>query len=343
MVHKLDQAWIDVLDEAEQWVVRMRSDRLTLQDQEHFSQWLAQSFLHRQAFDHVVDTLQMSGVVQYLPEYSPDKNLKQVRRSKRLKDLANSSAMFWRSGWVFSCFVAMLLVLLLYVYPTESEQHIAYFKTTAGQQRSIDLPDGSHIKLNTQSELRVEYKKSKRLLRLLAGEAWFDVQPDNERPFIVRVGAGEVIAVGTSFNIYRQDTTTRVVVTSGVVDVVVEQGLPLSGRQQVQSDQQIDINPQGLGIVQHADQSSRALAWRHNKIIFDDVPLVAALTELNRYLATPVATTDPWLSDLTVSGTFSLESPLAILRAIGTSFGLELSKPEGSNSFHLFTKKHTDL
>src|SRR6185437_15521968 len=90
-----------------------------------------------------------------------------------------------------------------------------------GEQRTVQLNDGSVVHVNASSRLRVRFSRSQRLVELEQGEAMFDVAHDATRPFRVRAGDTEVTAVGTEFDVYRrasQDVTVTVV--QGKVDVM---------------------------------------------------------------------------------------------------------------------------
>ena len=62
-------------------------------------------------------------------------------------------------------------------------------------QKQISLPDGSMIRLDARSKLRVDFGEATRAVTLLAGRAYFTVQHES-RPFIVRSPGGETIDLG---------------------------------------------------------------------------------------------------------------------------------------------------
>jgi transmembrane sensor len=73
--------------------------------------------------------------------------------------------------------------------------------TQVGELRTLSLPDGSHIRLNTASSVAVDYTGTVRAIRLHRGEAHFTVARDSARPFTVTAGSVTVRAVGTAFNV----------------------------------------------------------------------------------------------------------------------------------------------
>jgi len=76
-----------------------------------------------------------------------------------------------------------------------------HFETGRGQQREIRLADGSMLRLNGATRIDVRLAADRRDVRLVAGEAFFDVAHDPARPFIVHAGASEARVLGTAFDV----------------------------------------------------------------------------------------------------------------------------------------------
>lgn len=109
---------------------------------------------------------------------------------------------------------ATLLWFGLYRVPT--------YATDVGEQRSIRLPDGSTVELNSRSRLRVRFTEAERTVELLEGQALFNVAKNPARPFIVRSDETRVRAVGTQFDVYKKRGGTIVTVVEGRVAVVTD-------------------------------------------------------------------------------------------------------------------------
>jgi len=95
----------------------------------------------------------------------------------------------------------------------------ASYSTAVGSIKALPMKDGSTITLNTDSDIRVAMSDTERRVDLDKGEAFFEVAKDLNRPFVVRVGAERVIAVGTKFSVRREAEDVRVIVTEGRVRV----------------------------------------------------------------------------------------------------------------------------
>lgn len=334
MIREQSKEYDSLLDEASAWIARLRCDSVSAADKRRFSQWLNRSQQHEKAFDEVLDTWEDLGAAAFLPlevgEIEPDRQ----RHSVLFNWFSNLGALGRGAAFASLCGVALLAYNLITGAP-----QITYndtFATQTGQQQRVELPDGSVLELNTQSTVEVVYTEGERKLSLLAGEAYFDVAPNRQRPFVVSVQQGTVEAVGTAFNIYIRDRETLVSVTEGVVNVREKRDAsnPSPQHRRVQSAQQVRLDRRGLGQVSRFDLET-AVAWREKTLILDDMPLPAAIGELNRYLQRPVDAGHESLAGLRVSGTFSLEAPEATLQALITSFNLSTTQSAPEDPLYL--------
>ncbi|MBD3588810.1 FecR domain-containing protein [Bacteroides sp. GM023] len=71
-----------------------------------------------------------------------------------------------------------------------------------GGENTVVLADGTTVHLNAGSKLTYPVRfVGKRRTVILEGEAYFDVVADEKRPFVVQTHLGEVIVLGTAFNV----------------------------------------------------------------------------------------------------------------------------------------------
>jgi transmembrane sensor len=205
------------------------------------------------------------------------------------------------------------------------------YRTAKGEVRSVPLPDGSTIWLNTESEVRVRYSRGRRDIILARGEALFDVAKDPARPFVVHSGEMHARAVGTSFSVSEiAKGQVRVEVAEGVVEFAAARpgrGAPvrLAAGAKAVSDQsgRIDVTVPGTATV------SRALSWRRGMLDFDGVTLAEAAATFARYSDERIQIDDPGVSRLTVVGLFSSNDPAGFARAVALSMNLKASRESG--------------
>src|SRR5688572_25678682 len=121
-------------------------------------------------------------------------------------------------------FLAIAATLLVAIGVVGAHQYLTrnVYQTSIGEQRTINLADGSTLILNADSKVRVRYSEAERTIALEQGQALFKVAKNPSRPFVVHSGEASVRAVGTQFDVYRRSTGTTVTVVEGKVAVTSE-------------------------------------------------------------------------------------------------------------------------
>lgn len=162
------------------------------------------------------------------------------------------------------------------------------------------LSDGSRVELATRSQLAVRYSERERRLQLRDGEAYFAVEPQPDRPFIVDIGDVRVRAVGTEFNIRHAAGRIVVTVASGLVDVYRMGGETLrlgAGMRAIW-----DPGSPQLEIVRRIDVATPP-SWRSGRLEYSDEPLSAVIADFNRYAPRRAVIRDAAVEQLRFSGT----------------------------------------
>lgn len=153
---------------------------------------------------------------------------KRSKRSENTKIIRMPSSVALRYSAVILLFSALGLGLWIsnhqFTRQDVKQEEISLIHKVAlkGQKLSVTLPDGSHIKLNSESSISYasDFGKNDRQLQL-EGEAFFDVTHNEDQPFKIQTGDLETTVLGTSFNInaYRENAQIKVAVLSGKVKV----------------------------------------------------------------------------------------------------------------------------
>jgi len=140
----------------------------------------------------------------------------------------NKKPTFIRS-WTIAASIVILLGINFYsvIYNKsfsffDGQDKIALIlkETDLNQQVKISLPDGSFVILNEESSIEYpeNFNDTIRLVKL-KGEAFFDVTKNINKPFVIQSGSIRTKVLGTSFNIREANSTTEVVVHTGLVKV----------------------------------------------------------------------------------------------------------------------------
>jgi transmembrane sensor len=192
------------------------------------------------------------------------------------------------------------------------------FQTALGEQRTLTLADGSRVTLDALSVMRVRYSAAVRSIDLVQGRAYFEVAHDANRPLRVHAGPRTVTAVGTAFSVRREPRETMVVLAEGKV-AVSDHESPVTLALMTPGQSMLLVDGMGAGRPASADLD-RELAWRRGQMVFDNVALVDAAAEMNRYSTLQVVVADPRLRTLRISGTFHAGESRAFVEAIQSYF-----------------------
>ena len=175
------------------------------------------------------------------------------------------------------------------------------FATAIGERRAVLLNDGSKLLLDSGTHVDISWRLLSREVDLRAGQALFDVSSAVYRPFVVSAGPAKVEVLGTLFNVRRLDNdAVRVTLARGRVDVTAAAAqAPVT----LTPGQQVDSIGGQLMPVAKAD-ASKAMAWKDDRIVFEQTPLDEAVSLLRHYRKAPIELSDPSLAALKVTGVF---------------------------------------
>lgn len=203
--------------------------------------------------------------------------------------------------------------------------------TAVGEQKTLNLPDGTRIELNTATRLIVKYDAETRAVELKSGEAYFSVAHE-PRPFVVVAGNRKVIAVGTSFTVRRDqsaDDSLTVTLIEGTVAVA-----PVSAADILPATPMPEVTVLSAGerahVRRHAPTTvdtppiERVTGWMRGQLIFDHTPLAEAVAELNRYGKTRVSVASLATGRIPVSGTFRTGDSVSFAHAAAQTYNLKL-------------------
>lgn len=197
--------------------------------------------------------------------------------------------------------------------------------TRRGEVRLVPMPDGSAIMLNTATRISTHFTDAQRQVRLLEGEALFNVAKDPSRPFVVEAGDTRVRAVGTSFSVRRMsDGSIQVLVREGVVEVTRDGGDAGSGPVRAIANTKLishSGDPVQAQVLANAEVA-RELGWREGQISFDGVSLQQAADEFARYNDTRITFATAAIAKRKVTGLFAANDPVGFARAVALSMDL---------------------
>ncbi|MDZ4374360.1 MAG: FecR domain-containing protein [Phenylobacterium sp.] len=193
--------------------------------------------------------------------------------------------------------------------------------TDVGGQRLEVLADGSRVRLNTDTRLRVAYRDGVRRVVLEHGQAYFDVAHDPQRPFVVVADGAEVRALGTRFDVRHDRQAVQVTLLQGRVQVRAEDGDPTV----LTPGQAVAVSRSGVSRPVAVDGGA-VTSWTSGRITLRGVPLREAVAEVNRYSTRKVVLDAPEaVSGELVSGQFVAGDVESFVAGARSLYGLRVT------------------
>jgi transmembrane sensor len=304
------------------WVTELHGPDRNAALEERVRRWIAEDPRHAAAFELATEAWQRSGNV-------PAILLRRTRPRASGKALA---------GMAILCAAIITAVYFL---------RDGTLVTGPGEQRTVELGDGTQVSLNANSRVVVQFDDRVRKVTLTSGEVLFNVIKHQPRPFVVVVGDQKVIAMGTSFVVRREDPAgPAFAVTLVEGQVAIE---PVSWPDVLPSEPATGFKVLNPGerlrfagdSTEKRDSPSieRVLAWQQGKLIFEDTSLSEAAAEFNRYGSNKITIDGPDLGKLRVGGVFRIGDPSSFAQAMANAYHLRVIS---SRNTIVLTDKHTD-
>ena len=303
----------EVRVEAATWIARLHDERRDPDVETELRAWLGESEEHRRAFDRMNQAWEQVGKIR-------------LRARTDVSTAPKGRPRF--APWAAPALAAVLVLVVI----TSAYWRDNALTTAVGQQRVRMLRDGTRVLLNTDTRIEVNYDEHFRRVRLVRGEARFDVSKHPTWPFLVSVGDQEIRALGTSF-IVRHDNEQDLSVTlvDGRISVA-----PVPGNgETLQQEPQVLVPGQRLVISRHhapavdRPELSRVTAWERGRVEFDETPLEDATAEMNRYTTTRVTVPDTEVARLRIGGVFRAGDSDEFVKIVTAAFGLRAERTGG--------------
>ncbi|MGH8300790.1 MAG: FecR family protein [Steroidobacteraceae bacterium] len=296
------------IDEAACWHTRLSSG-LTDADRREFEGWIAEPGNAREfnACRYVLDVAMELKGHQRAEVLASVADLKPARAGLAgLREWLTSG-----SVWISAAAAAAAVLVIATVWSALRTQGYVdqTYQTATGQERDVVLPDGSVVGLNTQTQLEWVGSPHDRRVRLVRGEAYFQVVHDPSRPFRILLAHSEVQVLGTRFDVYQMTNgDVRVSVVSGTVAVEGldnDVSVTPSWSRRLTAGQQIEYSPVGLLADVHSVSAQKVIRWRQGILETQGEPLSDFVSDLSRYTTERIVIADPRAAVQKVGGAFS--------------------------------------
>ncbi|AIG00674.1 FecR domain-containing protein [Pseudomonas fluorescens] len=299
-----------LVDQAIEWMIKLRFNTADDASTAAFERWLASSAEHQQAWQRVAT---MNDDLRHLPAQLGRQTLDGARRKisrreglKLLGLVAGAAGLAWL-GRDYTPLPGLL----------------AEYRTATGERRWISLDDGSRIHLNSASAIDTSFDRERRLVQLRQGEMLIDTGSDGHspRPFWVQTHNGYLRALGTRFMVREAPQGTLLAVQQGQVAVFAEHTSG-NAREVVAPGEQVLFNRQGL----HAPPANGLdpWAWSDGVISARNMRLDDFLSELGRYRHGVLRCSEA-VAALRVSGTYQVDDTDQVLTLVAQALPVSVT------------------
>ncbi len=302
-------------EEAAAWLVRQQRGALSLGEREAFDLWIGNPY-NAVSYARVEAAWDRAARLNALPRNAYDGKTSGAGVSRRLFAASTAAAMVGAAGAIWAL------------------NRPRIYGTEVGSRRTITLPDGSVMNLNTASRVEVAFTEGARNIRLLKGEVLFDVAKNPLRPFIVQAGDAAVRAVGTAFNVRLREKIVEVTVTEGVVAVRDINTLSDAHEHRVTAGRGVMAGPGAIAELDLRPEAvQQRVVWTQGVIDLNGQTLEQAAAEFNRYSHQKIVIGDATIASTRVGGTFHTDEANKFLAALKAGFGVKTVRGENGTVY----------
>ena len=336
----------DIAAEACAWIAQLETGELTAADLDAFREWMQRSPRHAAEIKRLaaasMDLNVLADMAKPLREATED--YQSIVRPGRRQTLFTRS----RVATIAIAAGVVLAIGFSLLYTGAAPDEPMLVATAVGDYREVELSDGTMVKLNTDSRIEIAYDDKKRKVRLLTGEAFFDVAHNPARPFFVYAGEKYVRVVGTAFVVRLIENDFEVTVMQGRVELA--ETTKITGAAHRKTSPKTKESPAGgpaaplAPITLKAGQSisisamqkvsaivalterdlQRELSWQEGLHDFSNTPLEEVVKEMSRHSPLQIEIADPALHGLKFGGIFRTGETQPLLDALESSFGIDV-------------------
>lgn len=229
---------------------------------------------------------------------------------------------------------AVLLVSGYEVFYNPSATEVMLELTTANKVlNTFTLPDGTLVTLNSDTKVFYPKKFGRKTREIsIEGEAFFEVKPNKNKPFIIHAGKAQIKVVGTSFSVsaYPETKLVEVIVQTGKVQVMNKMAETLQ-------TEELILTPGDKGTLVYesktlqktTNQDPNFLAWKTHNLIFKATSLREVIENLEKVYKVNISLADPKLNELLLTAQFNNYPLDFILKVIKTTFKIEAQEIDG--------------
>ncbi len=286
-------------------------------------EWILADKANASYFAHVQLILDRARKVRANQQFDSDKAWSKV---KAKIGRGKTIAMFpYRMAWRIAAILAVALGVGYFTYNWPNKPDQVLVLTADNLIVRDTLPDGSFAVLNKRSSIQYAFNpNNSRRKVVLEGEAFFDVNHQQDKPFIIETGEVIIEDIGTSFNVnaFPESPTIEVYVESGEVAFYT---LTNTGLNLVAGETGI-YHKQSQSFARLLKVDTNRLAYKTGIFNFRNADLGSILEDLNAVYDAKIQLANPALSNCRLNVTFRNERIDDVVEIIAETLKLTITR-----------------
>lgn len=218
-------------------------------------------------------------------------------------------------------------------YDQPAAEKMLVISATDQVLNTFTLPDGTLVSLNSDTKVTYPKRFGRKTREVsIEGEAFFEVKPNKNKPFIIHAGKAQIKVLGTSFNViaYPETKLVEVIVETGKVQV-------LNKLTEAKQTDELILTPGDKGTLVYSSNSllkttnhdPNFLAWKTRNLTFKATSLGEVIENLEKVYKVKIRLDDQKLNGLLLTAQFNNYSLDFILKVIETTFQIEAQNVNG--------------
>jgi len=310
-----------LLDEALDWIVRLKTGAPTRADVMALQRWREQDPAHEAAFKAAARLYRHAGIAARELAGEPATPATVVPMAARPRRIMTRRAML---GGAVAAAAASYMVVHppLGLWPS-LEELSADYRTGKGEQRHVVVAPNVSLELNTQTSVALRGAQDETRIELISGEASVAAKLGPSKSLVMLAGDGRITASQADFNARCIDGVVAVACLGGAV-TVTHGGKTV----ELRPSEQVSYSSTGMDAAAPVE-ADQVLAWRSGLIIVRDRPLASVVDEVNRYRSGKIIVTNAELRRRVVNGTFQLDRLDHFVAQVEQLFGARVTSLPG--------------
>ncbi|WP_228712712.1 FecR family protein [Halarcobacter mediterraneus] len=311
-----------IKEQAVYWIT-CEKEGLNESQKKELKSWLKENPFHQKAYDRMKFIHQMSNS---LSKENSQKLSSEVHRSLSKSKLSFKVKSYYTSA------AAIVLVLFFSLFKIYDENSLKYEKVYSTNTQSIleqSLPDGSIISLDAKTKLDIKFYKNKREAFLSNGKVMFNVEKNENRPFLITSNNIQIEVVGTKFEVISSNNKTTINVKEGKVRTyflndldrkvntrLLTKAETITYTNQGKINKYLKLNPNKIAL------------WQNNLISFNQISLKEALEEFSKYYDYNFDFSHKKIENYIITGEFATNQIDIFLSTITKIYPLNIDKKD---------------